>query len=104
MKQIVELTCNLPSLNDDNLSRKRPLLDAMIGFTLDPNLMPNLKSFTIDMENMTRNCYLEWTILEPRSEHGLRDLSPPSTSEVGLYFHPADLLHGTVLMGDILDA
>ena len=105
MKQIVELTCNLPSLNDDNLLRKRPLLDGMIGFTLDPNLMPNLKSFTLDMENMTRKLLSG----EEDTGSGLRAwftslITAFDQRGVDLYFYPADLLHGKVLMGDILEA
>ena len=105
MKQIVELTCNLPSLNDDNLSRKRPLLDGMVGFTLNPNFMPNLKSFTLDMENKTRNLLSE----EGDAGSGLRAwftglIIAFDRRGVDLYFYPADLLHGKVLMGDILEA
>jgi hypothetical protein len=56
MKRIVALTCNILLLShDNNLSRERPLLDTIMGFTLDPIRMPNLKSFILDMEVMTRD-------------------------------------------------
>jgi hypothetical protein len=105
MKQIVELTCSLPLLNNANLSQKRAFLHDMLSFTLDPNLMPNLLSFTLNMEDGTRNLLLGGDNTGRRLRVWFTDLTISFDQRgVDLYFYPADLLYGKVLMRDILPA
>ena len=103
MKQIVELTCN--SITIDAISRSRTHLESTILTTLNGDLIPNLKSFTLNME------YKIIMLLsgEDDTASELRawfiDLNAAFDQRgVDLYFCPTDLLRGKVLMGDILRA
>ena len=105
MEQIVELTCDLPLLRGTYLFRFQPDLDAMMAFTLDPILMPNLKSFTLDIAHWTRDllCGKGETGSEFRTYFaGL--ITAFKQREVDLYCYQADRLHGKILIEDVMDS
>ena len=106
MKQIVELTCDLVPFDDDDLSAiYQPLFEGLMNFALDPDSMPNLKYFTLDIYNWSRN------LLRGKDEIGSRGRAYFAGLKaafdrrgVDLYCYLSSILHGKVLIGDILEA
>jgi len=105
MKQIVELTCDLPPFHGDNLPNSQLLLEGVVSFTLDPDPMPNLKYFTFSISEATRE------LLRGKQEigGGVRAyfaglIAAFDRRGVDLYCSPRYRLHGRILIGDILEA
>jgi len=105
MKQIVELTCDLPLLSGASLSRYQPVFDTMMVFALDPTSMPNLKSFTLDIAHWTRD------LLCGKGEIGSEFrtyfaglITAFKQREVDLYCYQANRQHGKILVEDVLDS
>ena len=102
MKQIEDLTCDLPPVGDNNLLSR---VERIMSFIVDPNLMPNLRYFTLDISETTGD------FLRGKDEVG-SDVRAYLTGlmaafdqrEVNLYCYLSNIPHGRILMRHFLEA
>lgn len=105
MKQIVELTCDLAPFEDNNLSTYQSHFERIMSFTLDPNSMPNLKFFILNLYYATRDLLRR----KDQRGRGVREyfmglIAAFDRRGVDLYCYPGNQLHGKILIRDILEA
>ena len=102
MKQIEDLTCNLPPVDDSNLL---PRIERTMSFILDPNSMPNLKYFTLDISDTTGDTLAGKDEVGSGVRAYLTGLMAAfDQREVNLYCYLSNIPHGRILMRDFLEA